>query len=158
MTLMTFPRVQWPVRPMRAEDSVELRLRAELDAVVTDAGALNAYVVDAWDNVWCIARGSQTARPCRELAECVHSAVKQTGVSLARGGRLDMALSEGYGQVYLRSYASCYVILLQFSGPFNLNRARDAVRAALPRLEALTLLRPPDGGPGSAGNDAAATA
>ncbi len=121
------------------------------------AKAFNAYVLDAWDNVWCAARGFNNL-PRDELVDFVHHAAQRAGISLARGGHLDTSLSDRMGHAYLCSYASCYVLLLRFSGSFDVANVRNAVRAALPRLEALTLRLPPDGGPGSSDGEAAASA
>jgi hypothetical protein len=132
-------------------------LRGELERVAAAALAYNAYVLDAWDVMWCAAH-SFTAVYGEDLAAIVHAAAAKKGVSLTRGGKLDTSVSGPKGHAYLRTYGSCYVVVLRYAGPFDESKARDVATAALPRLEALTLLLPPPGGPGSSGNEAAGTA
>ena len=132
-------------------------LRNELERVATGAHAYNAYVLDAWDVLWCAAH-SFAAVYEEDLVAIVHAAGSKKGISLSRGGKLDTSLSSPKGHAYLRTYGSCYVVVLRYAGPFDESKARDVVTAALPRLEALTLLLPPPDGPGSSGNEAASTA
>jgi hypothetical protein len=143
------------IRLSRSPEWEELRL--ELEAVAAASSCFNAYVLDAWDNFWCAARGF-TEAPREDLADLVHAAATRKGVTLTRGGKLDTSLSGRTGHAYLRSYGSCYVLLLRFSGPFDVNKTREAVLDALPRLEALTIRLPPPDGPGADGSEAAGTA
>jgi hypothetical protein len=132
-------------------------LRAELEAITGASSCFNAYVFDVWDNFWCAARGF-TDTPRDDLADFQHAAATRAGVTLNRGGKLDTSLSGRMGHAYLLTYGSCYVLLLRFSGPFDVAKTREAVREALPRLEALTLRLPPPDGPGADGSEAAGTA
>ena len=132
-------------------------LQRELEAVAVAAHAFNAYVFDVWDNLWCAAHGFSDV-PREDVAKLIHAAAARRGVSLVRGGKLDTCISEFVGYVYLRTYGSCYVLLLRFPGPFDQDKARGAVTEALQRLEALTLRLPPPDGPGSDGNEAAGSA
>ncbi len=132
-------------------------LQRELEAIAGAAHAFNAYVFDVWDNLWCTAHGYDEA-PREELALLIHAAATRKGVSLVRGGKLDTAFSQFSGFIYLRTYGSCYVLLLRFPGPFDHDRAQQAVTEALQRLEALTLRLPPPDGPGSDGTEAAGSA
>jgi hypothetical protein len=129
-------------------------LERELGEVTKSAKAFNAYVLDAWDNLWCSARGGwQTRRD--DLADLVHAAVARVRTSpLSRGGVLDGSLSGRMGHAYLKTFGSCYVLLLRFSGAFDVSAARSAVTTALPQIELLTLRLPPSGGPGSGGAEA----
>jgi hypothetical protein len=132
-------------------------LRVELDALANAAVAFNAYVVDAWGIVWCAARYFESVYP-EDLADLVRLAEARRHVRVTHGGKLDAVLSGSKGHAYLRTYASCYVVLLRYAGPFDEPKARDVVSAALPRLEAITLRLPPPEGPGSSGNEAAGSA
>jgi hypothetical protein len=132
-------------------------LRAELEAIAAACSSFNAYILDVWDNSWCAARGFNDM-PRADLADFIHAAASRKAVTLTRGGKLDTSLSGPMGHAFLRTYGSCYVLLLRFSRPFDVEKTRDTVRAALPRLEALTMRLPPPDGPGSDGNEAAGTA
>lgn len=132
-------------------------LRAELETVVGASSCFNAYVFDAWDNFWCAAHSFMEARG-EDLVHLIHAAAARERVTLTRGGKLDTAISGRLGHAYLRTYGSCYIVFLRFSGPFDVNETRTVVRAALPRLEALTMRLPPPDGPGADGGEAAGTA
>jgi hypothetical protein len=128
-------------------------LQMDLELIVKATRAFNAYVFDAWDNMWCAARGfSEVSRD--DLVDIVHAGIRGRS-PLARGGHLDIAMSDRMGHRYLRSYGSCYVLLLRFSAPCDVTAIRASVGAALARLETLTLRLPPAGGPGSSGSEAA---
>jgi hypothetical protein len=132
-------------------------LRRELQILANTTSAFNAYVVDAWGVAWCAARYFESIYP-EDLATLVHLAEERRRVRVTYGGKLDTALSGPRGHAYVRTYASCYVVLLRYAGPFDETKAREATTAALPRLEALTLRLPPPDGPGSSGNQAAGSA
>jgi len=132
-------------------------LRKELEVLAAVTHAFNAYVLDAWDNVWCAARWFTSIYP-EDLIALLHTSIARKGIPLQRGGKLDVSLSSPKGHAYLRTYGSCYVLLLRFGGPFDEIGARAAVDAALARLELLTVNLPPPGGPGSSGNEAVGSA
>ena len=129
-------------------------LQRELEALARDAKCFNAYVFDAWENPWCAAHSfTEVAR--EDLLDLVRAGTARARAPLHRGGVLDSCLSGRMGHAYLKTYASCYVLVLRFSGPFDEQKTRAAVSLALPRLEALTVRLPPSGGPGSRGQEAA---
>jgi hypothetical protein len=66
-------------------------LRKELEALADVAHAFNAYVLDAWDNVWCAARWFTSIYP-EDLIAFVHAAIARKGIPLQRGGKLDVPL------------------------------------------------------------------
>jgi len=135
--------------------SSELKeLELELGELVKTTKAFNAHVFDAWDNLWCSARGNRQMRR-DDLADIVHAAIARAQKPpLARGSTLDMSLSGRMGHAFLKTFGSCYVLLLRFSGPFDEGEVRSAVALSLPRVELLTLRLPPSGGPGSDGSEA----
>ena len=132
-------------------------LRKELEALAEATRAFNVYVVDAWDNVWCAARWFDSVYP-DDLAALVRAEVTRRGVSLQRGGKLDASVVGAKGHAYIRTYGSCYVLVLRFAGPFDSAATREAVVGVLPRLERLTLGLPPPDGPGSSGHEALGSA
>ncbi len=125
-------------------------LRVELAALVQGAEAFNAYVFDVWNNFWCAAH-SYAYAPDEELAHLIQLVAKERHVALTHGGHLDTALSSSSAHAYVKTYGSCYVLLLRFAGDFDEDRVRARVHAELTRLEALTLLLPPPEGPDSDG-------
>jgi hypothetical protein len=136
------------------DDSPEWQdLRAALESVSSEARAFNAYVFDAWGTLWCAALGF-SEMPRDDLFDLVRAGVGRSGTSLARGGTLDTCLSGRTGHAYLRTFGSCYVLLVRYAGPFDQKSARAAVVEALPVIEALTLRLPPSGGPGGHGSEA----
>jgi hypothetical protein len=136
-------------------ESVEWQeLRRELEVVAKAVRAFNVYVLDAWDHMWCAAHGFSEA-PREDLVKLVEAGVARGRTPLARGGQLDIAMSDRQGHRYLRTYGSCYVLLIRFSAAFDAVAVRASVGATLPRLEALTLRLPISGGPGGSGHEAA---
>jgi len=129
-------------------------LQRELVGVSRAAHAFNAYVVDAWDNLRCAAHDF-SEKPRDDLVDLILEALGKDGTPLTRGGKLDACLDGRAGHAYLKTFGSCYVLLLRYPGPFDQKVARAAVSAALPAIEALTLRLPPSGGPDSHGTEAA---
>lgn len=132
---------------MRETDVPEwLALQDRLVTLTTFTGAHNAYVVDAWLNIWCSAHSYDAALEglARDLTRTALGTLRP---SLQRGGRLDRSLP----CTYMRSYAGVYVLLLRFSGEFEDRAVQSAVAAALPAIEALTVALPPPDGPGAGG-------
>jgi hypothetical protein len=129
----------------RAQDFPEWqRLASALAALAAECGAQNAYVLDAWANLWCSAHAYD--RFGGDVAMQVTDAqLRKLKVPLNRGGRLHAVTSTDY----LRSFAGIYVVLLHFVEPFDADAMLTATDAALPRIETLTLLLPPPEGPGS---------
>jgi hypothetical protein len=85
----------------------------------------------------------------------LRAGVARGRTSLARGGQLDIAMSDRMGHRYLRTYGSCYVLLVRFSAACEVTAVRASIEPALPRWEALTLRLPTSGGPGSSEGQAA---
>lgn len=125
-------------------------LQAELADLVLGAEAFNAYVFDVWNNFWCAAH-SYAYAPDEELARLIQLVAKERHVALTHGGHLDTALSVPDAHLFVKTYGSCYVLLLRFAGDFSVEQVRSRVHAAIPRIEALTLLLPPPDGPESDG-------
>jgi hypothetical protein len=130
------------------DDSPEWQaLQRELEAVAREAKAFNAYVFDAWDKLLCSAHGF-SEMPRQDLLDLIRAGIGRAGKPLQRGGTLDTCVTRP-GHAYLKTYGSCYVVLVRYPGPFNEKLTRSSVADALPRIEALTLRLPPSGGPGS---------
>lgn len=124
-------------------------LRDALLALVEDAGALDAWVLDAWDNLWCAAHLS-VEPTTSELDALAKRALMGITPSLARGGKLDRVLPSVEGRhAHARSFANVYFVLVAYDA-----HARDvalAITRHLPTIERLTVaLPPPDGTSGHA--------
>jgi hypothetical protein len=128
-------------------------LRRELESVAQRAKAFNAYVLDAWDNQWCAAHGF-SAMPRDDLMDLIRAGVGRR-TPLRRGGALDAVVSSRIGHAFLKSFASCYVLLLRYAGRFDDDLTRTVVMEALARIEALTIALPSPDGPGFDAADAA---
>jgi hypothetical protein len=128
-------------------------LRRELESVAQRAKAFNAYVFDAWDKQWCAARGFSDA-PRDDLVNIVHTAIGGS-TPLRRGGALDTVVSGRAGHAYLKSFGSCYILLLRYAGGFDDHLTRAVVMDQIARIEALTMALPPPDGPGFDAADAA---
>jgi hypothetical protein len=131
----------------RGEDFPEWeRLGTALLALVEACGARNAFVLDAWANLWC--SGNAYDGPDGDLAmDLAHELLSSLAVPLNRGGRIDRVEHRSF----LKSFAGIYVLALLFDGPFSPAQVRAAIDKALPGIEALTLLLPPPEGPDAGG-------
>lgn len=118
------------------------RLGAALFALAEACGTRNAFVLDAWANLWCAA--NRYDGPDGDLAmELAHAQLAALPIPLNRGGGIDRVAHRSF----LKSFAGIYVLALLFDGPFSPAAVRAAVDNALPGIEALTLLLPPPDGP-----------
>ena len=120
-------------------------LAQELATLVGATHAHNAYVIDAWGGVWCAAHDFSETLP-EPVDALLESALSRLEKPLTKGGTLDAVISnteaEPMGHAYLCSFAAVRILFLRFSGPFEPAPVREAVSAALPRVEALTLSLP----------------
>jgi hypothetical protein len=127
-----------------------LALSAELVALSRAAHAHNAYVADATGMSWCAAHDFSEQLP-QAVSDLLTWKLEQIPKSLPKGGVLDAVVSHATGtptgHAYFASFAGVYILVLRFAGPFDVENVRARVRAALPRLEALTLALPPPDGP-----------
>lgn len=63
------------------------------------------------------------------------------------GARFKVALGDEEPYVFAQSFAGVYVLLVSFNGPFTSFPVASKVRAALPAIEALTVMLPSPEGP-----------
>ena len=124
-------------------------LQLLLDEIRGVTGAQNALVFDSSCRMWCAALAYFTMDPTL-AAETVAGALAGLDTPLHRGGVLDGPTPRHLGFGYARAFANVYVLLLRFSGPFEVTLVRDTTEPFLPRLEALTLALPPPEDPGGA--------
>jgi len=122
-------------------------LRETLARLVEETGAEAAAVLDQSNDLWCASPPTNdVALAAERLQERELSGAR--GASLRKGAHLSMARIEEHGDSYVaESFAGIYVVALWFAGTFDPFTARARLRAALPRIEALTLALPPPDGP-----------
>jgi len=157
-------------RPSRPPASVSLH--DELVAICTRTGALNAIVIDANSPVvWAAAypdgvvalpplasspRVAEAPANDEGLAQSAPAVLSRRAVHDVRGWSELGALRKGkhmrkiergdgaeHASLLAHSFASIYIVLVVFDGPFDELRAERAVVEALPRIERLVLALPP---------------
>lgn len=128
------------------------QLADELAKLAAVVHAHNAYVVDAWGGSWCAAHDFSEALP-EPLAGLLDWALSRLEKPLPKGGALDVVIARTggapTGHAYFCSFAAVRILILRFAGPFDPALVRRSVRAALPRVQALTLALPSPDGPAS---------
>jgi len=128
-----------------------LALREELGGITAATGAANAYVLDAWGNLWCSARSvpENILQFAVRIAEFI---VRTTKPPITRGGKLDQSVpTQGAVAGYIRSFSGVYILLVLSETRMDrgtIQVLRAIITRALPRIEALTLSLPPPDGPG----------
>jgi hypothetical protein len=127
--------------------TAESALRKALEELVVESGAAFAVVLDESNDIWCGAPNSQEVVDA--TARFYEREVAPHRKSMQRGGHLRVA-REGKtpeDSYIAESFATIYVLLLGFAGEFDPFTAGAKLRAALPRIEVLTLALPPPDGP-----------
>jgi hypothetical protein len=128
---------------------------ALIELVIACRGAF-AAVVDEGNGLWCIGRPTtdatlDSAAPDNERAmdQFYRAEIAPRSTSLRRGVKLDIVCrpdaADGEPRYIAESFASIYVLVMWFDGPFEAELARARLKRALPRIEALTLSLPPSG-------------
>lgn len=138
-----------------SHDATWEALREALARLAAETEAASAAVLDESNDLWCAwPPTDETARAAERLY--LRELTGPRGASLRKGGRLSIArVHEPPEDSYLaESFAGIYVLALWFDGPFDAFTTRVRLRAALPRIEALTVALPPPDGP--AGGEGAA--
>jgi hypothetical protein len=123
-------------------------LERELKKVCDATHSANALVFDHVGIIWWSAKVFLDAER-RVVFDFVDSVVRSMGTRLKRGGRLDHSIHGEKYSLYCKSFAATYVVGVLFDGPPPDFLVRRVVKAALPRIEALTLSLPSPSGPGS---------
>lgn len=151
----------------RSRPPVVRSLQEELRALCARAAAVNAVVVDANSPVvwgaaevdglgqeWPVAGepapsgtgapGASTARVDGPSLAAL-AAVRHLGAlaALRKGRHLRHVEREGEGPFLAHSFASIYLLVIVFDGPFDELRAERAATESLPRIEQLVMALPP---------------
>ncbi|MEZ4439258.1 MAG: hypothetical protein R3B72_09225 [Polyangiaceae bacterium] len=109
-----------------------------LDEIRGVTGAQNALVFDSSCRMWCAALAYFTMDPTL-AAETVAGALAGLDTPLHRGGVLDGPTPRHLGFGYARAFANVYVLLLRFSGPFEVTLVRDTTEPSCPDSKRLPL-------------------
>jgi hypothetical protein len=136
-------------------------LRDELQGLIDETSAVLAMVTDESNVVWCwskIEKGhflwrastDEVGAAVASLAGIFHGEqVANLSPPLRRGGRLDVIHRDPHWRTArsyeAHSFAGIYILLVLFNEPPSAAELR--IRAALPKIEALTLALPPPDGP-----------
>jgi hypothetical protein len=129
------------------------KLSDVLTELVDACGGTFAAVVDEGNGLWSVARGKRSAatgaalRPEEAADRFYREEIAPRAMAMRRGGRLDLVRSEGEAHYVAESFASIYVLVVWFEGPFEAPLVRARLRHALPSIEALILALPPPSGP-----------
>lgn len=130
---------------IRASHPTWAALHRALGELVSECGATCAAVIDDGNGLWCTSHRGFDEAADRFYREEIAT---RPDVRLKRGGRLHVVREQPPDRAYVaESFASIYVVIVWFDREFDPFTARTRVRAALPRIEALTLCLPPPFGP-----------
>jgi hypothetical protein len=120
------------------------QLAEELSNLAKRAGAKNAFVFDAWGLIWCSGSLTFGENQARLYAQ-VGAILEGLDPPLARGAKVDRIFTHELS-MYCVSFAATYVLGVWLAEETNEFTLRRTVKAALPRIESMTLaLPPPDG-------------
>ena len=118
--------------------------KALQDELRSLAGACHARlvaVISTGNVLWCV---SHFFPDVDALADgFYHDEIASRRKSLRRGAVLDFAVQRGRDACIARSFANIYVLVMWSRGTFDITHVRGEIRAALPKIEALTLNLPP---------------
>lgn len=108
-------------------------------------GGSCAAVIDDGSTLYCTTHSGYD-----EAARRFHrqEVAMRPEVRLKRGGRLSVVRAVAPDRGYVaESFAAIYIVIVWFERSFDPFTTRRLVKAALPRIEALTLALPPPFGP-----------
>jgi hypothetical protein len=116
-------------------------LKRELDQLAMSCRAHFVGVISTGNVLWCANWSDE------ELADAFyHAEIAPRRAQLRRGMPLDIAVRFGPSFCVARSFASIYVLLVcmnRHDRRTDIVHAREEIRGALPRIEALTVSLPP---------------
>lgn len=126
--------------------------RALNDALVrlaTKSHALSATVMDEGYAVWSEANAEGVIRePLVDQVERFYRVEIEPRIpEMRHGATVSMHSLTGPDFYIAQSFASLYVVIVWFGAAFDVFSATEALRAALPEIEAITLSLPPWDGP-----------
>jgi hypothetical protein len=151
----------------RSRPSITISLHDELTAVSMRSGAVNAIVIDAHSPVvWGAAHPQgvvaqpplassprMAEAPANDDGEHAMAAISRRAVreakalpeldALRKGKHIRHVERETQTPFVAHSFASIYLLVLAFDGPFDEVRAERALLESLPRIERLVLALPP---------------
>lgn len=136
---------------IRSNDPALNALNNALLELAAECEASCVAVIDDGNGLWCAShRGFEQAADRFYRTEIA----MQPDVHLRRGKAFHVVRDDPPNRAYLaEAFASIYVVIVFFDRAFDPFTARTRLRAALPRIEALTLSLPPPFGPDAGGGE-----
>lgn len=137
----------WNNRPVsiRSGNQQQQALQQALGDLAAECGAAGVAVIDDGNGLWCTSDAGFEAAADRFYREEIAT---RPEVQLTKGKPLHVVRDTPPDHAYVaESFASIYVVIMFFHRAFEPFTARTRLRAALPRIEALTLALPPPFGP-----------
>lgn len=124
-------------------------LNEALVRLATKSHALTATVMDEGYAVWGEANAEGVVRePLLDEVERFYRVEIEPRIpEMRHGATVTMHNLTGPDYYVAQSFASLYVAIIWYGGPFDVFSATEALRAALPEIEAITLSLPPWDGP-----------
>jgi hypothetical protein len=133
---------------IRSNNPALAALHGALLDLASECQAACVAVIDDGNGLWCTSHAGFEPAADRFYRDEIAT---NPDVHLRRGKPLHVARHGEPDRSYVaESFASIYVAIVFFAGPFDPFTARTRLRAALPRIEALTLALPPPFGPDGA--------
>lgn len=124
-------------------------LSKALSALAESCGAEHAAVVDEGFVLWAegFGAGAEHRSHADAAARFHHLEIVPRISEMRHGVAIGMQNVAGPDYYVAQSFASLYVVVVWFDGPFEVPAARARVLEALPQIEAITLSLPPFDGP-----------
>lgn len=130
---------------IRSNDPTLTALRDALLELATECEAQCVAVIDDGNGLWCTSHPGFEPAADRFYREEI---ALKPDVHLSRGKPFHLVRDTPPDHAYVaEAFASIYVAIVFFNRDFDPFTTRSRLRAALPRLEALTLALPPPSGP-----------
>jgi hypothetical protein len=130
---------------IRTNNPALTALRKALADLASECEAACVAVIDDGNGLWCTSHGGFEVAADRFYREEI---ALQPDVHLRRGKPFHVVRDTPPDRAYVaEAFASIYVAIMFFDRGFDPFTARSRLRAALPRIEALTLALPPPFGP-----------
>jgi hypothetical protein len=135
-------------------DATWAALYDALAALAKGCGGAFAFVIDEGNGLWCVglpdvAPTTMTSGENAAADRFYRAEIVERASALRKGGKLDIAKTDGEDRYAAISFAGIYAVVVWFDDAFGPALVKARIRRALPNIERLTLSLPPSGGPGA---------